>query len=562
MEKDNPPSTDNTAPPAAPLEKGALGAAYANPPIEEIRVAVRGNGLNPRMVSVKKIEGKVVEFDVALTLQLRQRTMEKIIGGKRTEGEKVDGPQGMREALDRDRLKTLNSDDAQKKIAAHINTRKDKGFGTRNEIIKLPFLTKEYVHHQACRTCNAQAHIKCQRCSGKGSELCPRCNGQSMEVCSQCRGAQLIFNGNEKIPCPRCNGQGRMPCMMCHQTRKIQCSVCRGRGSTQCQNCNGQAWHSYITTAEMDVICTFDFDRQNLPPRVLQMVETKAKEIPQYAEIHPVYKPLEKEPPEGEAPKSDIFNLHYHVKLPYAEAEFALGKNSSVNAFLLGKRAQIAEIPAFLEILLKDGIRMLKEAGEGRGNVAGKIQQAGQYRTIRHAIVASAKYSKGKAVKLVMRNYPLGINEGTIKMLVLSAETALKNITAKPRLHGMIGGAALAFVFYLAYMLAGLRVMFTEFIPEKIYHIPVDGVALGAGMMFALLAIQFSGARAIKKALGKLLPDDQKNTIMSKAGHTGPWSALICFALFLIACEIAVHIGGGAPDWYFQIRSAIVNPHS
>jgi hypothetical protein len=559
---DQPQSPDKpaqpAAPPTAPLEKGALAENYANPALEEIRSAVRGNGLNPRMVTVKKIEGKVIEFDIALSLQLRQRTMEKIIGGKRTEGEKVDGPQGMREALDRDRLKTLSNEDSRKKIAAQINARKDRGFGTRNEIIKLPFLTKEYVHHQACRTCNAHGELKCQRCNGKGAELCPRCNGQSMEVCSQCRGAQLIFNGNEKIPCPKCNGQGRTPCMMCHQTRKIQCGVCRGRGATQCQNCNGQAWHSYITTAEMDVICTFDFDRQNLPPKLLQMVESKAKEIPQYAEISAV--PSKQPENEGEAPKSDIITLRYHVKLPYAETEFALGKASSVSAFLLGKRASIAEIPSFLEILLKDGIKTLKDAGEGRGNVAGKIQQAGQYRTIRHAIVASAKYSKGKALKLVMRNYPLGISEGTVKTLVISADNALKNITAKPRVHGMIAGTALAFVFYLSYMLAGLRAMLINGIENKMFHIPVDGIALGAGMMFALLALQFFGAHAIKKALGKLLPEDQKNTIMSKSGHNGPWSALICFVLFFIACEIAVQAGGSAPDWYLMIRAGAANP--
>ncbi|MBP7722788.1 MAG: hypothetical protein KA155_09670 [Alphaproteobacteria bacterium] len=556
MDKDNPQNPDKAAEPAAPLEKDALAEAYPNPALEEIRVAVRGNGVNPRMVTVKKIEGKVVEFDVVLSLQLRQRTMEKIVGGKKTEGEKVDGPQGIREALDRDRLKTLASEDARKKVAAQISARKDKGFGTRNEIIKLPFLTKEYVHHQACRTCSAHGELKCQRCNGKGAELCPRCNGQSMEICSQCRGAQLIFNGNEKIPCPKCNGQGRTPCMMCHQTRKIQCGVCRGRGSTQCQNCNGQAWHSYITTAEMDVICTFDFDRQALPERLLKMVETKARDVPLYADI--MIQPNKPQEKEGEQPASDVIPLRYHVRLPYAEVDFALGKAASISTFLLGRRAQIAEAPAFLEILLKDGIRALKEASEGRGNVAGKIQQAGQYRTVRHAIIATAKYSKGKAVKLVEKNSPLGITDTTIKSMVLNADRALKNITAKPRRNGMIAGTALAFVFYLFYMLAGMRTMFVASIENKMFHIPVDGIVLGAGMMFALLTIQFFGAHAMKKALGKMLPEDQKSMVMSKAGHNGPWSAIICFALFLAACEIVAHTSGAqAPDWYMMMRGAI-----
>ncbi|MBK7362285.1 MAG: hypothetical protein IPJ01_08300 [Micavibrio sp.] len=211
MEKDNPQNPDKIAQPAAPLEKGALAETYPNPALEEIRVAVRGNGLNPRMVTAKKVEGKIVEFEATLTLSLRQRTMEKVVGGKKTEGEKVDGPQGMREALDRDRLKILSTEDSKKKIIAKISERKDKGFGTRNEIIKLPFLTKEYVHHQACRTCSAHGELKCQRCNGKGAELCPRCNGQSMEICPQCRGAQLIFNGNEKYRARNATGRDARP---------------------------------------------------------------------------------------------------------------------------------------------------------------------------------------------------------------------------------------------------------------------------------------------------------------------------------------------------------------
>ena len=122
----------------------------------------------------------------------------------------------------------------------------------------------------------------------------------------------------------------------------------------------------------------------------------------------------------------------------------------------------------------------------------------------------------------------------------------------------MIAGTALAFVFYLFYMLAGMRTMFVASIENKMFHIPVDGIVLGAGMMFALLTIQFFGAHAMKKALGKMLPEDQKSMVMSKAGHNGPWSAIICFALFLAACEIVAHTSGAqAPDWYMMMRGAI-----
>lgn len=550
---------------------GALGPEYATPALEEIRTAVRGNGLNRRLVTVKTIDGKVAEFDARVSMSLSVRTMEKTVGGKRTEGEKVDGPQGLREAMERDRLKILNTPDITAKIRAKMTERKDKGFGTRNEIVKLPFLTKEYIQHQACRSCNAQGELKCQRCHGKGFEVCPKCNGQSMEICPQCRGAQLIYMGNGKVPCPKCNGQGRTPCMMCHQTRKISCSVCRSKGSTHCQNCNGLGWHSYITTSEVDVICTFDFDRQKVPEKLLRTVETRAREVPLYAEIKALPPELPQPPREGQNQNpnqsenekkisSDIILLRYHVNLPYAETEFMLGKTSSIHAFLLGRRAEIAEAPAFLETLLKEGMQALKEAGDGKGNVAAKIQRAGAYRTIRQAIIAAAKYPRGKAFKLVKRNSPLGIGDAAIKNLIINADRSLKNITAKPRLHGMIAGLAAAFVLYLVYMMGGLREAFTESLPNTLYHIPIDGAVIGAGMVFALLAIQFFGASAIKKALGKLLPEDQKHMVMTKAGHNGPWSALLCVLFFLIAAEIGVQYNGAPPDWYMYAREAVIHP--
>ncbi|MGB4107505.1 MAG: hypothetical protein WBK55_06890 [Alphaproteobacteria bacterium] len=558
MEKDSPPNPrDPEKNPALP-ESGALGAEYAEPALEQLRAAVRGNGLNPRLVTVKNIDGKVAEFDARVSLFLSMRTMEKTVGGKRTEGEKVEGPQGLREAMERDRLKILGTEDIGKKIRAKIAERKDKGFGTRNEIIKLPFLTKEYVQHQPCRTCNAQGELKCQRCHGKGFEICPKCNGQSMEICPQCRGAQLIFMGNGKVPCPKCNGQGRTPCMMCHQTRKIMCSVCRSKGSTQCQNCNGQAWHSYMTTSEADIICTFDFDRENVPAKLLRTVETKARDVPLYAEITVLPQDAPGEAEEENKTRPDVIMLRYRVRLPYAETQFALGKATTIDAFLLGQKAEIAEMPAFLEILLKDGMQSLKEAGDGRGNVAAKMQRAGQYRTIRQTIIASAKYSRGKAFKLVKRNSPLGIGDLALKNLVVNADRALRNITAKPRMYGMITGVAAGFALYLAYMMAGLREAFTGSLQNKMLHIPIDGVVIGAGMVFALLAIQFFGASAMKKALGKLLPEDQESTIMTKAGHNGPWSALLCVLFFLVAAEISARFGGMAPDWYLYARAFVL----
>lgn len=529
-----------------------LGPEYAEPALLRIREAVRGNGIKPEAALIHRIEGFIAEFDVDIELTLRIRTMEKIVVGKKSGGEKVEGPQGIRDGIEKERMRILSSAEITKKIKDIVFDRKDKGFGTRNEIIKLPFLTKEYVHFQPCRSCAAQGEIKCQRCTGRGYETCPRCNGQSMEVCSQCRGAQLIFNGNDKIPCPRCNGQGRTPCTMCNQTRRIPCNVCRTKGSTQCQNCNGLAWHSYITTAEWDVMATYIFDREKVPPKLVQIMESRAKEIPDFAEIIVIPTQTVAQA-EGEQ-KSDEIPLRYHVRLPYAETEFALAKKASAHAFLLGWQAAIIDIPAFLEALIKPGAKSLQEAAEGRGSVATKINRAGQYRTVRQAIVAAAKYSKPKAARLLAKNTPLGISDATIKSLILNADRALKNITAKPRRNGVFAGTALAGLFYMAYLLTPLRGLATGMTPNEYLHIAIDGLVIGVGMILAVFTIQLFGAGAIRKALSKLLPPDQKNALVSKAGNSGLWSALLCVLAFLIAAEVSMH-AAQAPQWYMAVRS-------
>lgn len=548
MDQRDPTSMQNmlAEPPASPI-----GEAYAAAALQQVRAAVRGNGIKPDDLRLQKITGDVAEFNAVTTLTLRVRTMEKVVSGKKTVGEKVDGPQGVQGALDKERNRILSSPDILGRIKTMILERKDKGFGVRNEVIKLPFLTKEYVHHQPCRTCGAQGKLKCQRCHARGYETCPRCNGQSMEMCPQCRGAQLVHMGNGKQPCPRCNGQGRTPCMMCNQTRRVACPTCATKGFTACPNCNGASWHSYVTLAEMDVIGNFSFDRERVPAKLVNFIETRAKELPEYADVAPLA-PQPKNPEEQQAQSDDI-PVDFHVRLPYADAEIVLGKEAKAHLFLMGTRGQIADTTAFLEPLMKRGIEMLRDAAEGRGSVAKKIHRACKYRTIRQAIIASTKYSKSKAARLLMKNNPIGISPGTVKALVTDADTAMKNITAGPRRNGVFAGALIATALYALYLLTPARATLTGFVNNESLHLAIDGVAMGIGMLFAVFTIQLFGARAIKKALGKLLGPDQQNSITSKAGHSGLYSALLCLAMFMVICEISIHTHT-APDWYETIR--------
>jgi hypothetical protein len=384
-----------------------------------------------------------------------------------------------------------------------------------------------------------------------------------MEVCTQCRGTQLQFNGTTNVPCHKCNGQGRTPCQACNQMRKIPCNMCNTKGMLVCQTCKGLAWHSYITTAEIDVLCTSSFPREKLSPRIADIIETKARELPALARIEPVEgkikAPAEKnQPPQNakaDSTASDEIILDYRVHLPYADAEFRLGKAMNLRVFLLGTQAGIAETPPFLEKVMENGLKSLSDAAAGRGNVAAKIQAAGRYRTIRQAIIAGARYSKGKAERLVAKNNPLGLSAAGIKSMVIDAENAMNNITAKPRRNGAIGGAIIAGILYALYLATPVRGTILESVPDVIIQAIADAVVAGLGMVLAVFAVRAAGTRAAKRALGNLLPGGQGGIALAKAGHAALWAVPLCAVLFLAAAELSVQINMAPPEWYLFLRA-------
>lgn len=551
---------------ANPLQPDAANASithnYADPALAKIREAVRGNGLKAEMVSLTNIKGETAAFDAKVSLVLRTRTVEKIVGGKKNTGEKVDGPNGIRAAIDKERLRILGSEETLNRIRKQVMDRKDMGLGTRNEIMKLPLLTREYVRHQPCRNCGAQGQIHCQRCGGRGHETCSRCHAQGMEICTQCRGTQLQFNGTTNVPCHKCNGQGRTPCQACNQMRKIPCNMCNTKGMIVCQTCKGLAWHSYITTAEIDVLCTSAFTREQIPPRLMSVMETKARELPTLARIEPVENkinpPAEKNQVQNgkaESAVSDEIILDYRVHLPYADAEFRLGKAMTLRTFLLGTQAGIADAPPFLEKIMENGLKSLNDAAAGRGNVAAKIQAAGRYRTIRQAIIAGARHSKGKAARLVAKNNPLGLSNAGIKSMVIDAENAMNNITAKPRRNGAIGGALIAGILYGLYFATSLRGRLVQTVPNPMAQAAMDAVIAALGMALVVFAVRVAGSQAAKRALGNLLPGGQGGIALAKAGHAALWAIPLCATLFLAAAELSVQMNMAPPEWYLFLRS-------
>ncbi|MCC7305058.1 MAG: hypothetical protein IT558_02240 [Alphaproteobacteria bacterium] len=526
----------------------SLQEDYAASALEQVRAAVKGNGVKTDHVKIESFSGQVSVFPASVKLTLRHKISEKNLPGKKVQGVKTDSAQGARSAADKERQKAMAAPEMLAKIKSVVLERDDKGCGLKNEIVKLPFLDKEFYWHEACRSCGSKGEIACPRCRGQKFETCPKCHGQKQETCPACRGARNVHDhaSGGMRPCQRCNGHGRVDCRTCLQAGKIPCPACRGQGATPCQNCGGEGWRTHVLASENEAAADFEFDHRGLSENAVKLVEGLGPHLAEQAEIAVL--------PESSPLAGENAALDYEVRFAHGEANIALGEKGSALILLQGKEGMIGHAPHFLEALIRPGIDKLEKAAQEKKGSADMITEAAKYKTVRHAVLAAAKYPRAKAVTLLLKNTPVGLGEATGKAMVDLADRALKNLTAKSSLRGLAGGTALAGILYALYMDTPLRKILVSFIPRADFQPAVDVMVFLMGVFIATETIRYAGAGAMKKALSAILPEGTDMKILPRAGGQAVLAALICALLFTGAAELAVHANSAAPAWYVSLR--------
>lgn len=527
-----------------------IDPAYAPHALEKMRNIVTGNGIKPDHVTLENFEGETLEFICVTKLTLKVKISEKRQAGKITGPQIVDNAAIMREAIEKEKSKILHRPDVIKRIKDVLLQRPDKGFGLHNELIKLPFLHKQFAHYEACNTCNARGSVPCQRCHGQGYEMCTHCRGTSFETCVQCRGHQYIAGPQgARQACPRCRGQGKTPCSACKQTRKIPCSVCKTKKTTLCKNCNGHAWNSHIAIVEIDVIGLFDYDRSSLEERIVSVIEQLGSEFVEHVHVKPIDAPFN-----NEQKNEDIY-LPYVVHLPNGDATFTM-KDRKIESFIFGTQHLFIDTPFFLEDIMTPGIQALQTAGTGQGAVAAALQKAGRFKTLRHIIIAAGKFKQARAITAVLKATPAGISEETLKTLLLDADKALRALSRRPRQIALLLGLLTSAGIYEAYFRI-LRPEITKDIPSGNIHIGIDLGLLIAGIGLTLFIIQCFGNAALRKALKNIVPAGKENKKLARTGKQGLWAVLGGLLIYLVVLESLVPLGGNIPEWYNALRGLL-----
>ncbi len=513
MSEEPPPYPDQPPETEAPDAQGASGNtgpqvyhSEIDPELKPIALkqmveAVKGNGIKAEDVNITKFEGETLEF-----LALTELTLDTKLAIKHQAG-KITGPillqnSGMfQEAVNKEAHKIAHSLDVVERMCKAVLERPDKGLCLQNILIKLPFLHKDFVAHEPCKPCAAKGKINCARCHGKGEEPCPRCQARGTEVCPTCSGRQYIQGpNNQNQQCQRCNGSGRVGCTQCHEKREIHCSICKAAGTVMCKQCNGHAWNSVIGMAEINPIANYSFDRGNIPQQPLDKLDLLGSDIQHHSDIQVIHRHKELEE------ERDDISIPYHIKVPMAQVEFMLKEKLAVPAFLFGTQGQLYDMPSFLEKIMSPGIKALKRAALGQGDIATLIQTAGRYRTLRHLILATSKLGPKKALNAVIEKNPIGLSEDSAKKLVIMAGKALSLIGKKPRQIGIAIGLLISGLIAAGYFLAG-KALIAPGLPNANIALRVDALsvlaALGIGYIVAKIYIKSAMQKSLETLFTK-----------------------------------------------------------
>ncbi len=537
-----------------------INEEYKARALETIQSLVKGNKCDPETVELERFEGTQLLFAAENTLTILKKITEKKVPGKLSGPVKVENEQGAKDAINREHMKLHEDKDMQRKIISTITDRDDKGFALDNHIIPLPFFHKEFVVFEPCHTCRTTGSVKCLPCDGKGLDRCPRCNGTGTDYCGHCGGSQMVMDPNgQKIQCPVCHGNGRVTCPQCNQSGTVRCAVCKSKGETSCPNCNGNRWNSIGYIMEIEVRTNFDYPQKRISDRVSQIIEKQGAKLFEDADITLLdleetvvnlddRNKIERQE-EDEKRKDCCIPVLYKVDLPYSHAEYNI-KGKDYYVFLFGKQGRFLHVSPFLDDLIKNGKRKLQDAIEGRGDVAENLKKAAEYKTVKQAILYTANYSLGRAHAMLKKKNHIGLSAGCAKELIKNSDTALKMITKKPRMIGMIAAVILIILLVPAYILSPVRTIFTSLIPSEMI---TDILCLGVIFYIGVISVQMAAQSAITKAMNYIIPQKTKKAATPKIGNVIYILLAATAIMALSTMEVSRHMSTPIVQWYASL---------
>lgn len=518
--------------------------ALAKIALKRIRKICSGNGITKDQIRIGRFETDIISCEASLAVSLHIDTKSHT-----QKGQAGQNPLANRSAIAQtvqDYPSTLlNGPEAKTIIKETLAAREDKGLGMdAREKINLPALNTSYSCQEPCSTCGGQGRAECQNCRSTGQEQCTRCRGQRRIPCTYCQGTGQLQNQNGSQPCNHCQGSRLMPCDICTQRGTISCRQCGGQGKKSCQSCATTGIITHITDVAVQALTRFSYNRENLPKEVAIILDKQIAKLisKKSVTIHP-YKDTEIE--------QGHLHLKYTISFPYGPIQFVV-KEKPVQANLLGFKAQLYNVPSFLEGIVRTGVRSLQQAANQDGNIAEHLNKAANYKILGLAIMAASRTNAKQTMKMVKANYPYGVTNNFISKIAQDSRQAVRHVTRKPRYIGLGLGLLLTALLYSAYFLSGLRTELESALSSAQGTTAIDLIVPVIGTYITIFTAQFTTARALKKAIPaikgcKVTP---LKANIGKAFYYAIGGSILLYIAILAATPI---LGKPLPNWTLSL---------
>lgn len=525
-----PPTLPEPPPPSPPVDENVIKLT-----LKRLQALVKGNGVKPDQVKLISSDAKILSFDAHAFIRLTTEFKTRTEAGRNMSGEQIGSTIDFDRVLKNMTVETQRNPAKRKNVVDAILKRPDKGFGARDQIMKVEGQSRDFVSHQACASCQGGGQITCSKCGGQKAITCQTCHGRHNILCPNCRGRGSVNTGNRPVTCTRCQGRTRITCPGCQGRGQIPCRQCGASGRAACGNCKGTGWISHLAHVEMINHLHFDYDRQGLPIEL-------SKKLDAFGQRHAEEKDLELSVETSDYTENEALEtipVKYRARIPYGEMNFALGKNK-INVTMMGWQGKIIRAPDFLDDLTKKGQALIAEASSGQGNVGENLRRAARLRILREIIIiAAGQHAQRKALSKMLLRYPVGISSDKLLQLLMQATHALQIITRKPRWIGLGIGAAVfgaAAVFYFMTVREILLGQLITFPVNPLWSLAaIDFLLLPFGAVICILCAQLAARAALKKTLTGLASPAAMKRIMPKIGWA-KWVALTIAAMIVAAC--------------------------
>lgn len=511
--------------------------------MKRVKGLVRGNGADPETVTLIQEETRLqsYHFPARVIIDLDPIYGVRLEPGQNRLAELATSQDDFQRKIQNFVFHVKNTPEKRKQIVDFVHSRPDKGFGLKAKRSKFKNLAHDIVRHEQCMACSHSGYKACPRCQGKGLETCVACRGAQQVSCSKCHGSgRMVVHGGGQASCDQCRGVGRISCAQCGARGQMKCRSCGASGKVKCEKCSGTGWLSHLAHIELEAVVRFEFDRDGLPSKLVDLIEEKGAFLVSKGDIEVDLKqdnPVEamhSDRPSSESVSQEPLILSYAVSCPYGSVHFKLG-DKVVPAVVLGWQARLIDMPAFLEELTKPGIEAIFEAARIPASAVLHLENAARYavwRSMLSQILVSSNLKK--AMMVVMNRYSAGLHQETVKRVVVAADKAIRAVTRLPRYIGFGIGQALfsGVVFSYFYFAIGDRLFSTVSAPLRdVLDFIILPIGIGLGVVFS----QIAAYQAQKKAFAKVVDADVLKGRMPRVGAIWLWSSVLSALMIAVA---------------------------